>query len=156
MNVAEASVLLPDLDAVARLGRAIAAALREGDVVALRGELGAGKTTLARAILSALGHAGETPSPTFTLVQAYDPGPMTIRHFDLYRLEDPSEVFELGWEDALDGGASLVEWPERAGPYLPAERLDVALSAEGGLRSARLGGGGRWAGLAAAIADSAR
>jgi len=104
---------------MARFGADIAAKLREGDVVALSGGLGAGKTTLARAILAALGHAGEVPSPTFTIVESYASPPLRLRiaHADFYRLEDPREVLELGLDDYREGGALLAEWPENAGGF---------------------------------------
>lgn len=139
-----ARIGLPDLDAVGRLGAAIARHLSVGDAVLLRGDLGAGKTTLARAILRALGYEGETPSPTFTLLQSYDLT-VPIAHLDLYRLKRPEEIEELGLEDALGAGAALIEWPEQAEDYLPGDALTVALSAEP--REASLTGGGRWPGL---------
>ena len=137
---------LTDEDATARLGAKIAQALAPGDVVALSGDLGAGKTTLARAILRARGVEEHVPSPTFTLVQAYETPGLTIHHFDLYRIESERELLELGLEDALETGAILVEWPERGMPgHLAAEALAVALTAEGEtVRSARLSGPERW------------
>jgi tRNA threonylcarbamoyl adenosine modification protein YjeE len=137
---------LPDLDATARLGARIAAGLKLGDAVALWGDLGAGKTTLARAILQALGVTEEVPSPTFTLVQSYDTRP-PIAHFDLYRLKHAREMQELGFEDALDNGAVLVEWPERAPEALPPEALHVRLGLQDGARLARLTGPARWESL---------
>jgi tRNA threonylcarbamoyl adenosine modification protein YjeE len=134
---------LPDLDATARLGKAIAGGLCVGDAVALWGDLGAGKTTLARAILRALGVTEEVPSPTFTIVQNYDTAPR-IAHYDLYRLKSAREMQELGFEDALDQGAVLVEWPERAPEALPAEALHVRLSLSGDGRVAKVTGPGRW------------
>ncbi len=110
---------LPDLDATGRLGVRIARHLRVGDLVALSGELGAGKTTLARAILTGLGVAEHVPSPTFTLVQTYRTASLTVSHYDLYRLKNAREMDELGLEEALEQGAALVEWPERAGARLP-------------------------------------
>jgi tRNA threonylcarbamoyladenosine biosynthesis protein TsaE len=129
---------LPDEVATATLGERLGAVARAGDVIALVGDLGAGKTTLARALIrSHLGPETEAPSPTFTLVQTY-PGPrFDIWHFDLYRLEDPGEARELGLEEAVDG-LSLIEWPERLGRYLPPARLEVRLSLEGAGRIARL------------------
>ena len=110
---------LPDLEAMARYGRAIAARLRAGDVVALSGGLGAGKTTLARAIIAALGYPGEVPSPTFTIIETYDAPPLSIPivHADFYRLEDLSEVAELGLDDYREGAALIAEWPENAGGF---------------------------------------
>lgn len=129
---------LPDEAATAALGERLGAVARAGDVVALVGDLGAGKSTLARGLIrSHLGPETEAPSPTFTLVQTY-PGPrFDIWHFDLYRLEDPGEARELGMEEAVDG-LSLIEWPERLGRYLPTVRLEVRLSLEGQGRIARL------------------
>jgi tRNA threonylcarbamoyl adenosine modification protein YjeE len=139
-------VSLPDLDATARLGAGIAAGLRPGDAVALWGDLGAGKTTLARAILKSLGVTDEVPSPTFTLVQSYDTVPK-VAHFDLYRLKRAREIEELGLEDALLDGAVLVEWPERAPEALPPDALHVRLGQSEGLRNARLTGPARWESL---------
>ena len=135
---------LPDLDATASLGRAIANGLGTGDAVALWGDLGAGKTTLARAILQALGVKEDVPSPTFTLVQSYDTTP-PVAHYDLYRLKSAREMDELGFEDALDRGAVLVEWPERAPEVLPPEALHVRLGLRETGRLARITGPGRWA-----------
>jgi hypothetical protein len=137
---------LPDLDATARLGAGIAGGLKAGDAVALWGDLGAGKTTLARAILRALGVADDVPSPTFTLVQSYETSPR-VAHFDLYRLKSAREMEELGFEDALMDGAVLVEWPERAPEALPPEALHVRLKQENGTRTARLTGPARWESL---------
>jgi tRNA threonylcarbamoyladenosine biosynthesis protein TsaE len=104
-----------DEPAMARAGAALARTLQVGDVVALSGPLGAGKTTLVRGVLAALGHDGEVPSPTFAIVQPYDATRIPIAHADLYRIEDPDELQEIGLEDQLIDGALLVEWPERAG-----------------------------------------
>lgn len=113
------SVILPDRAAMETFGGRIAAMLRAGDVVALEGGLGAGKTTLARAILSALGHMGEVPSPTFTIVETYDPPTvrLPVAHADFYRLKDPEERFELGLDDYREGAALLAEWPDHAGGF---------------------------------------
>jgi len=138
---------LPDLDATQRLGAKIASGLKCGDAVALWGELGAGKTTLARAILVALGVREEVPSPTFTLVQRYDTEP-AIAHYDLYRLRSAREMDELGLEDALGQGAVLVEWPERAPEALPLDALHVRLVLHDSMRVARLTGPVRWECLA--------
>lgn len=119
---------LPDIAATEKLGSAIAALLRAGDVVALYGELGAGKTTLARALITSLGHVGEVPSPTFTLVQSYNLSPVPVWHFDLYRIDDPDEIIELGLDEARADTISLIEWPEHMGAQLPADRLEIQLS----------------------------
>jgi tRNA threonylcarbamoyladenosine biosynthesis protein TsaE len=112
-------IALPDLAATAALGQRIAAALRPGDVVALSGGLGAGKTTLARAIIAALGHAGEVPSPSFAIIETYDPPAVRLPlvHADFYRLERPEEAEELGLDDYRHGAALLAEWPEQAGGF---------------------------------------
>jgi tRNA threonylcarbamoyladenosine biosynthesis protein TsaE len=136
---------LADEAATARLAAEVAARARAGDVIALAGPLGAGKTAFARAFIRALGGTEEVPSPTFTLVQTY-PLTATVWHFDLFRLEAPAEAWELGIEEAFADGISLIEWPERLGALLPEDRLEVILSfAEPG-RRARLVGRGSWAG----------
>jgi len=123
-----------------------------GDTVALFGTLGSGKTVFARAFINARSETPEdVPSPTFTLVQTYEfpspHGPIPVYHFDLYRIEDLSEVEELGMEDALIDGISLIEWPERLEGRLPVRRLDVALSQGDGpdQRRAALTGHESWA-----------
>ena len=107
-------------------GFALARRLRPGDVVTLSGALGVGKTALARAILAALGHDGDVPSPTFAIVQPYEELDLPVWHVDLYRLEDPSELDELGLDMAADG-VLLVEWPERAGADAWPETLRLTL-----------------------------
>ena len=114
------SVTLRDLAATGALGARIAAGLQVGDCVALKGDLGAGKTTLARAILRALAVTERVPSPTFTLVQSYETPRLTLYHYDLYRIRDPREIDELGLDEALQDGAALIEWPERGGDRIPA------------------------------------
>ena len=117
---------LPDEAATEAFAGRLAGLLRTGDFVGLGGVLGIGKTTCARHMIAALaGHEMEVPSPSFTLVQSYDFDGFTLWHFDLYRIEIPEEVYELGFDDALADGVTLVEWPERLGPMLPAMRLDV-------------------------------
>ncbi|MBI1245848.1 MAG: tRNA (adenosine(37)-N6)-threonylcarbamoyltransferase complex ATPase subunit type 1 TsaE [Alphaproteobacteria bacterium] len=138
---------LPDEAATAALAGHLARTARPRDVLALWGDLGAGKTTLARAFVAArAGVAVEVPSPTFTLVQTYDLPGGPVWHFDLYRLTDPEDVWELGWEEALAEAIVLVEWPIRLGPFLPDDRLDVRLSqgSADGARVARLEGHGSW------------
>lgn len=107
--------------------------LKAGDVLLLRGPLGSGKTVFARSLIRAL--AGDTslevPSPTFTLVQTYETPRGTIWHFDLYRLEDTDEVYEVGWEEALSGGIVLVEWPERLGSLAPKKAIEVMIEGSG-------------------------
>jgi tRNA threonylcarbamoyladenosine biosynthesis protein TsaE len=118
-----------DEPAMARAGAALAGVLQAGDVVALSGPLGAGKTTLVRGVLAALGHAGEVPSPTFAIVQPYDLTSLPVAHADLYRIEDPAELEELGLDDQLFDGALLVEWPERAGEAAWPQALRLSLQA---------------------------
>ena len=113
------------------LGGRLALQLRPGDIIALRGGLGAGKTTLARGVLSALGLTEEAPSPTFALVQPYAPPEvrLPLAHIDLYRLDGPEDMRELGLSDYLDDGAIILEWPERMGDQLWSDALilDIAV-----------------------------
>jgi tRNA threonylcarbamoyladenosine biosynthesis protein TsaE len=133
-----ASLELADDSATAALGARLGAAARAGDVIALIGDLGAGKTTLARGLIQhLLGPKTEAPSPTFTLVQTYQGPRFPIWHFDLYRLNAAGEARELGLEEAVDGLA-LIEWPDRLGRDLPMARLEVRLSFGGQGRIARL------------------
>lgn len=110
---------LGDMAASQFLAERIAADLRAGDVVALSGGLGAGKTTLARAIIQALGYEGEVPSPSFAIIEVYDPPlvRLPLVHADFYRLNDPAEADEIGLDDYRDGAALLAEWPENAGGF---------------------------------------
>jgi tRNA threonylcarbamoyladenosine biosynthesis protein TsaE len=110
---------LPDLEATTCFGAQIAEVLRPGDVIALSGGLGAGKTTLARAIIAALGHQGEVPSPSFAIVETYDPPQVRLPlvHADFYRLTRPEEAEEIGLDDYRQGAALLAEWPENAGGF---------------------------------------
>ncbi|MDP6342293.1 MAG: tRNA (adenosine(37)-N6)-threonylcarbamoyltransferase complex ATPase subunit type 1 TsaE [Alphaproteobacteria bacterium] len=119
--------LLDDLDATAAVARALALAARPGDVICLYGDLGAGKTTFARGFLRALGVVEEVPSPTFNLVLTYDTAAGPVWHFDLFRLTGAAEAHELGIEEAFANGISLIEWPERLGPLLPDDRIEVHL-----------------------------
>jgi tRNA threonylcarbamoyladenosine biosynthesis protein TsaE len=153
---ASTDIILPDLAATARLGRRLAALFGPGDVVGLGGDLGAGKTTLARGIIAALaGRAMEVPSPTFTLVQAYEFAAFTLWHVDLYRIEQPADVLELGLDEAFDDGVVLIEWPEHMGALIPAERLDVVLSPGAGenCRRVHLTAHGSWVARLPALAD---
>ena len=113
------NVHLPDLAVTEAFGQRIAARLRPGDVVALSGGLGAGKTTLARAIIAALGHDGEVPSPSFAIIETYDPPQVRLPlvHADFYRLERPEEAEELGLDHYREGAALVAEWPEHAGGF---------------------------------------
>jgi tRNA threonylcarbamoyladenosine biosynthesis protein TsaE len=114
------------------IGARLASVLRAGDVIALSGELGAGKTTLARAILHGLGHAGEVPSPTFTLVQTYPDLAPPVAHADLYRLDSAAEAEPLALDDWLIDGALLIEWPERLGSHIWVDRLWLRIEGAGG------------------------
>lgn len=139
---------------LAPLATRLAELLRAGDVVALQGALGAGKTALARALIRQLlqNPQEEVPSPTFTLVQMYDAPDFTLWHFDLYRLaEEERDILELGWEEARRGGVALVEWPERLGGLLPPDRLEINIdfgtqkNGAEGVRDITLTGYGAWA-----------
>lgn len=146
------TVEIADEDAMVRLAEDIAAILRPGDVIALSGDLGAGKSTFSRALLRSF--AGEpeleVPSPTFTLVQTYDLDRLTISHFDLYRLEEPEELEELGLDELAETGAALIEWPERAWDGLPRDHLVMRIrhDGEGDQRTVQLelspAAAGRW------------
>jgi tRNA threonylcarbamoyladenosine biosynthesis protein TsaE len=121
---------LDDEEATIRLGRRLAGLAREGDVIALEGDLGTGKSTLARSFIRAATTPDEeVPSPTFTLVQTYDSEAAPIWHFDLYRLDKPDDAYELGIEEAFADGVCLIEWPDRLGRLLPRARLTVSLAA---------------------------
>jgi len=140
---------LPDLEAMARFGARIAAILRPGDVVALSGGLGAGKTTLARAIIAALGHEGEVPSPSFAIVELYEPPRVRLPlvHADFYRLAHPREAEELGLDDYRDGAALIAEWPEHAGGFADEPGcLSISLEISGEGRIAIVEPGADWLG----------
>jgi tRNA threonylcarbamoyladenosine biosynthesis protein TsaE len=142
-------MILTDEAATARLGEAVARVLQRGDVVCLSGPLGAGKSTLARALIRALTTPDEdVPSPTFTLVQFYEGPRLKVAHFDLYRLTDPDEAYEIGLDEALDEGAALIEWPERLEGRLQGDRLDIeiALADDANGRRVRLVPHGAWEG----------
>lgn len=148
---AELALELPDLAATAALARALAARARPRDVIGLSGSLGTGKTSFARAFLHAMaeltgGEVDEVPSPTFTLVQVYDFPGLSVWHFDFFRLDKPEDAWELGIEEAFATAVSLIEWPERLGPLLPEERLELRLEmTPADARRARLVGTGDWA-----------
>lgn len=111
----------------------IAKVMSPGDIIALDGTLGAGKTAFARAFINSLpGEIEEVPSPTFTLVQTYHRGDVEVWHFDLYRLEAADDAIELGIEDAFAEAISLIEWPDKLGPYLPSRHLRIRLIHQGG------------------------
>jgi tRNA threonylcarbamoyl adenosine modification protein YjeE len=129
------SVILPDEEATQRFATDIAGALEPGDLITLSGDLGAGKTTFARALIRHLAgdEAIEVPSPTFTLVQSYELPRFSVVHADLYRLTSAAELAELGFEDLPEGAVVLMEWPDRAGGSLPPDRLDIAFTLAPGL-----------------------
>lgn len=118
--------------------------LKVGDVIALTGALGAGKTTVSRGLIQAISGDIEVPSPTYTLLQTYPADGFDVYHFDFYRLEKPEDSLELGLDDALDYGASLMEWPERLGRYLPEDNLSVNITFRGEGRLATLTAGPSW------------
>lgn len=156
---------LPDLASTRAFGARLAPLLRPGDAVLLVGDLGAGKTELARAVIRTLaGSDIPVPSPTFTLLQVYDLPGLTLTHADLYRLGgDPGELAEIGLEEAWEAGVLLVEWPERALDLLPPDRLTLRLrhavgadadsdDADSEAREVEVEGAGRWAGLVGELA----
>lgn len=143
---------LPDPAATVALGRRLGVRLAPGDVVCLTGNLGAGKTTLARGAIEAwTGRDDETPSPTYTLVQTYEGASGELWHVDLYRLKRAEDAWELGLEEAFHNAACLIEWPERLEGRTPRDRLDIELTPAGDGRSARLTGHGVWSKKIAAI-----
>ncbi|WP_421788455.1 tRNA (adenosine(37)-N6)-threonylcarbamoyltransferase complex ATPase subunit type 1 TsaE [Hyphobacterium sp.] len=138
-------ILLPDPAATEALGARLGAVLAPGDIVLLHGDLGAGKTTLARGLISALCDVEEVPSPTYTLMQHYDTrsGDWLV-HADLYRIEDEAELAELGLDEAFDNAICLIEWPDRLGAYAPERRIDLHLKADDGTRIAEIAARGDW------------
>lgn len=142
-------ILLPDLASMDRLGRAIAEALQPGDVVALTGGLGAGKTTLARAIIAGLGHEGEVPSPSFAIIELYSPPSVRLPlvHADFYRLKHPEEAQEIGLDDYREGAALIAEWPDHAGGFSHEPGcLSITLETADEGRIAIVEGGADWLG----------
>ena len=116
------------MDATGQLASAISPLLKTGDVLKLQGSVGTGKTTFARAIIRSLGGKEEVPSPTFNLLYVYELNALTIWHFDLFRIEHLTDVYELGVEEALEMGVSLIEWPEIMTPLIPHEHLEIQFS----------------------------
>ncbi len=165
------TIELADEAETVALARKLAAAARPNDVLALIGDLGAGKTVFARAFINARADtAQDVPSPTFTLVQTYQftdtdspggdldgpGGGIPVYHFDLFRIEDAGEIDELGMEEAFAGGISLIEWPERLNGLLPVDRLDVSLAQGKGAGERRcvLTGHGSWAARLSALDEA--
>jgi tRNA threonylcarbamoyladenosine biosynthesis protein TsaE len=143
------SMTLHDLAATRTLGQRVSTQLMTGDVVFLVGDLGVGKTTLARAIIQTLCEVQEAPSPTYTIVQTYDTlSGGALWHADLYRIEDTNEIDQLGLEDAYNDAIALIEWPDRLGTKVPASRLEISLSSRGEnsetARRAKIVGFGDW------------
>jgi tRNA threonylcarbamoyladenosine biosynthesis protein TsaE len=144
-------IMYHSLEETRVFAKKLTAYLKIGDVLALDGDLGAGKTEFSRALIHGFGFNEDVPSPTFNLLQIYEPDPKdqktpTIWHFDLYRLEQPEEAFELGIEDAFEGGLSLIEWPSRLGTYLPSDMLAIYIkrTEKEGARKFILAGGDKW------------
>ncbi len=142
---ASVPLYLPAPADTAALGARLCGGLAVGDVVFLNGDLGAGKTTLARGLINAWTESPQAaPSPSYTLVQTYEGPRGELWHLDLYRLAHPDEVLELGLEDAYETALVVIEWPKRMGPHAPARRLDITLRMEGQGRTAciaPIGGG---------------
>ena len=133
------SMFLPTEAATLDLGRRLAPVMQSGLYVALSGGLGAGKTTLARGILRAMGFSGKVKSPTYTLVELYNLSKLDLYHFDFYRFNNAEEWFETGFRDHFGHrNICLVEWPERVHELLPIADLEISLSAEGSGRRARI------------------
>jgi len=143
------SLYLPDAESTSALAGRIAPVLEPGDVILLAGDIGAGKSHLARGIiqarLAALGRVEDVPSPTFTLVQVYDAGTVEIWHADLYRLSGPDDVVETGLDEAFEDAICLVEWPDRLGSDTPVDALHITLEGEGAGRRLTALGPARWA-----------
>jgi tRNA threonylcarbamoyladenosine biosynthesis protein TsaE len=136
---------LADAAATRALGARLGARLTQGDVICLTGGLGAGKTTLCRGAIEAwTGRDEDAPSPTYTLVQIYEGPRGELWHADLYRLKSPDEAGELGLDEAFVDACCLIEWPERLGGALPADRLDIDLEPCGEARRAMVTGHGLW------------
>ena len=131
------NAFLPDEAATLALGEALAPSIAPGLVVYLRGELGAGKTTLARGILRGLGYAGRVRSPTYALVELYELSRLNLHHFDFYRFHDPREWIDAGFRESFNGrNASLIEWPEKAAGSVPPADVEITLTPSGSGRNA--------------------
>ena len=145
MNALPTTLLLRDEAASTDLAQRLAPILRAGDVLLLRGQIGAGKSFFARALIRHLAGAQiEVPSPTYTLVQTYDLPGLEVWHADLYRLSDPEEVVELGLTEAFDTALCLVEWPDALGPYRPDTALTLDFEVDGEGRRVTINGAGPW------------
>lgn len=140
------TLVIEDENAMMRFGASLASILECGDVICLQGPLGAGKTTLARGLITQLCGAKDAPSPTYTLVETYEASDLSLWHFDLYRLEEEKDVWELGLEESLDEGVSLIEWPERIASLIPenALHLEIVLDQSKHSRLLQLSGGTQW------------
>jgi tRNA threonylcarbamoyladenosine biosynthesis protein TsaE len=133
------NAFLPDEAATAALGAALAKDLEPGTAIYLRGELGAGKTTLVRGVMRALGWSGPVKSPTYALVEVYELSRLNLHHFDFYRFQDPREWTDAGFRESFNGqNVSLVEWPEKAAGLLSPPDVEIVLAASGSGRSASL------------------
>lgn len=146
------TIRLPDAAATQQLGARLSCVLEPGDVVLLHGDLGAGKTTLARGLIAALCDVEDVPSPTYTLIQSYDTSRgHWLVHADLYRIEQETELEELGLEEAFEQAICLIEWPDRLGPWTPDRRLDLHLMQDGEVRIAEIISTGDWGGRLADV-----
>jgi tRNA threonylcarbamoyladenosine biosynthesis protein TsaE len=135
----EADACLPDEPATLELGAKLARGLHSGLIIYLKGDLGAGKTTLVRGVLRGLGYAGKVKSPTYALVELYDISSLYLHHFDFYRLKDPAECIKAGLRDMFGGeSVCLVEWPEKAHGVLPSADLEIVLEHRGSGRVVHL------------------
>ena len=139
-----ANIFLPDEKATNRLGAWLGGVLGDGDILCLSGDLGAGKSMLARGLIQSFIPGTPAPSPTFTFVETYEAPSLVIWHYDLYRLEKPEDIWELGLEEALEGGLLIIEWPERAQAIIPTNALSMTLKIDGSQRTALIRGNNHW------------